>query len=257
MADNISPFDDYSFRARVLPALAVVVIPATGFLCWLPAFSVTQLALVAVLSLVLGGLFAQFGRDRGKAIEPTLFAQWGGQPAVQLLRCASGLLNKDARERYRLKLNAIPSAPRIPIEFDELADPKEAERRYESVCLYLREATRNKAAFPVVFGENVNYGFRRNLLGMKPAGILLCLLGAAASVLAVLVGMKVDPIDVPAVPVVAAILNAAMLAWWWLRITSNWVRVAAFDYAARLLGSCDSMPMASPSKSMAAEALKE
>jgi hypothetical protein len=32
-----------------------------------------------------------------------------------------------------------------------------------------------------------------------------------------------------------------MLVWWLLRITSNWVRLAAFAYAERLLGTCDTL----------------
>ena len=34
----------------------------------------------------------------------------------------------------------------------------------------LREATRDTSRFPLVFAENANYGFRRNLWGLRPIG---------------------------------------------------------------------------------------
>ena len=258
MPDIVSPFDEHAFRARVIPTLVVVVIPVMGFLCWLPAFSTTQLTLVAVLSLVLTSLFSQIGRDLGKALEPKLFEEWGGRPSVQLLRCSTKLLSKETRERYRLKLESIDRNLRIPTEFEELVDPQAADSRYDSASLFLRETTRSKSAFPVVFNENVNYGFRRNLLAMKPAGILLCVAGAISSITATIVGMKGSAVDSEASSLVIAFLNAALLTWWCLRINSQWVRVAAFAYAERLLGSCDSLPGAASSpKSGASETSKE
>ena len=254
----ISPIDEHAFRARVVPTLVVVVIPVMGALCWLPTFSTTQTCLVAVLSVVLTALFSQIGRDRGKALEPKLFEKWGGKPSVQLLRCRSRLLAKETRDRYRAKLETIDASLRIPTELEELADPDVADRRYDSVGSYLKEATRNKTAFPVVFHENVNYGFRRNLLAMKPAGIALCMAGAVSSTLTVIIGIKGTAIDSQAGAAVIAVLNAAMLSWWCLRINSEWVRVAAFAYAERLLGSCDALPGAASSpKAGAVETAKE
>lgn len=255
MPDTNNPFDEYTFRARLIPVLWVYVIPVMGFLCWLPAFSPAQLALAALLPVVITAMFSQLGRDQGKALEPKLFADWGGQPSVQLLRYRDGREPKDALARYRSKLQTINPNIQWPTELEELADPNEADRRYFSICLFLRETTRNKSTFPVLFNENVNYGCRRNLLGMRSSGILLSLLGTLSSVLAMIVGMKEDSFDVPAVPLVVTILNAFLFSWWCLRINSEWVRVAAFAYAERLVGSCDSLPV-SP-KPSSSETTKE
>ena len=258
MANISSALDEYALRARVAPTLVVIVIPVIGLLCWFPAFSTTQVTLVAALSTALLAMFSQFGRDQGRKLQPSLYSRWGGQPSVQLLRCRSRLLAKETRERYRQKLESINASLRLPSELEEFGNPDEADRRYDSVCLYLRDSTRSKSTFPLIFAENVNYGFRRNLLAMKPAGIVLSLAGAISSLLATVVGMKGDAFNPPPVPLVAAILNATMLTWWFLRINSEWVRVAAFAYAERLLGSCDSIPGAmSPPKSVAAAASKE
>jgi len=162
-------------------------------------------------------------------------------------------LAKETRQRYGLKLEGTNPALRLPSEIEEMADPEGADVRYDSVCLYLRDTTRNKATFPLVFAENVNYGFRRNLLGMKYAGIALSLAGTASALFATIIGMKGDTLDLPPIPTIAAVLNSVLLAWWILRINSEWVRMAAFAYAERLIGACDLIPGASPSKSIAAE----
>ncbi|MBI1349461.1 hypothetical protein GC163_24615 [bacterium] len=258
MAEIASPLDEYTLRARLAPSLVVVVIPVMGLLCWLPTFSTTQLTLTAALTTVLMVLFSQFGRDQGRLLQPVLYTSWGGQPSVQLLRFRSNLLAKETRERYRRQLESLNPSIRLPTELEEMADAAEADRVYDSVCLFLREATRNKATFPLVFAENVNYGFRRNLLAMKPAGMALCLAGTISSLLVTVMGIKTGSLEPPPIPFVVAILNAVMLTWWCLRINSEWVRVAAFAYAERLLGACDSMPRAmSPPKSVATEFSKE
>lgn len=251
-------FDEYALRARVAPTLVVIVIPVIGLLCWFPAFSTTHLTLAAALSTVLFAVFSQIGRDQGRALQPKLYSAWGGQPSVQLLRHRSRRLSKETRERYRLKLESVNPALRLPSEIEEMADPDDADIRYDSVCLFLRDSTRNKATFPLVFAENVNYGFRRNLLGMKKAGIALSLAGTISALCATIVGMKIDGFNLQPVPVVAAVLNAVMLTWWLLRINSEWVRVAAFSYAERLIGTCDSIAGAmSPPKSIAVDFSKE
>ena len=82
-----SLFDPYDRKARLAPAL----------LCGLPLFvSVVLLipevgaiwAAVGGLALYCGGatFLAQVGRDRGKALEPKLYATWGGKPSVAMLR---------------------------------------------------------------------------------------------------------------------------------------------------------------------------
>lgn len=258
MPETNNLLDEYALRARVAPTLVVIVIPVIGLLCWFPAFSTTQLTLAAALSTVLIAIFSQIGRDQGRALQPKLYVAWGGQPSVQLLRHRSRLMSKETRERYRLKLESVNPALRLPSEIEEMADPDGADSRYDSVCLFLRDSTRNKATFPLVFAENVNYGFRRNLLGMKHAGIALSLTAAVSALIATIVGMKPDAFELPPIPTVAAILNVVLLTWWLLRINSEWVRVAAFAYAERLIGACDSIAGAmSPPKSIAVDVSKE
>ena len=104
-----SPSDPYDRKARLAPAL----------LCALPLF-VSLLLLVpevgalwgAVGGLVLycGGakFLTQVGRDRGKVLEPTLYASWGGKPSVAMLRHSDSRLKRAHKE----PLSGIPATCR-------------------------------------------------------------------------------------------------------------------------------------------------
>lgn len=231
---------EYERRARLAPALLVSLPPTLAVVCWFPNFSWPQLASSLVLPAFLG-LLAQIGRDQGKRLEPKLFQKWGGKPTTQLLRFSCPLLAVSTRDRYRRKLQELMPDLRLPSRLEEATDPDEADAVYDSCALYLREKTRDTKAFPLVFSENVDYGMRRNLLGMKPAGISLSIAGLVAAMLATILGTKDG--QLPAFPALATLANAFMLTFWLVRITPEWVRVPAFAYAERLLAACDSLPM--------------
>ena len=57
-----------------------------------------------------------------------------------------------------------------------------AREAYEAAAAYLREQTRDRKAYPLVYEALCEYGFRRNLWGLKPIGLTFSLLGFAASV---------------------------------------------------------------------------
>jgi hypothetical protein len=60
---------------------------------------------------------------------------------------------------------------------EELLNPDYALDCYDSCGDLLREKTRDKDKFSLIFQENMNYGFRRNLWGMKTLGIFTSLMG--------------------------------------------------------------------------------
>src|SRR5215471_7149337 len=133
--------------------------------------------LVGILSYCgLSMLIAQLGRDLGKKKEPGLFERWKGKPTTYMLR-HRGTLNKAIRARYHEKLSIFLRII-IPDAKQEEADPAAADEIYDSCVIYLREKTRDPEKFRLVFSDNIDYGFRRNLWAMKPAGVILSLVGS-------------------------------------------------------------------------------
>ncbi len=52
---------------------------------------------------------------------------------------------------------------------------------YDSATAYLRDTTRDRGRFPLVFQAMYDYGFRRNLWGLKPWGLTFALTGLGAN----------------------------------------------------------------------------
>lgn len=233
--------DAYSLRARFLPAL-IVLTPAVGAVsAWISLEPTSLRALVPVACLAaLATLLSHFVRDVGKRGEPALFKAWDGPPSVRFLRHRDGTLPDTTKERYHSKLGTLVPGVKVPSRRSENAKPDAADGVYASCCDWLREATRDRARFALLFEENVSYGFRRNLWAMKGAGVLTAILGILAGFarIALDLSRNVDP-AIESLSVFA--LSTILLVWWVGRISRAWVAVAADAYARRLLAACDTL----------------
>ena len=175
--------------------------------------------------------------------------QLGGSPTTRLLRFRESP-NRVILTRRRAKLEGLLRQA-LPTEEEEAQDPACADQLYEAAVSFLREVTRDTSKFPLVFAENVNYGFRRNLWGLKPYGLAFAVLAAVASwgLFLSSVGLPTaeswvdnivkDPDGVTVTRLVGSMFNTTAVAVWLFVITPGWVRIAAEAYAQRLLGTID------------------
>ena len=141
----------------------------------------------------------------------------------------------------------------MPTEKEEAEDPGGADQHYIAATNFLLEKTRDKSKFPLVFAENVNYGYRRNLWGYRRYGILIAVVAAVCSWGIVFVSTDLgtweawsetvlkDPEPAVIIRMVGSIFNSAAIAFWVRVVTPEWVRVAADAYAQRLLASVESL----------------
>ena len=231
--------DEYEHRARLRPALLVSLPLTLAAMGWFSDLGGMQVLAGFLVYSGFTALLAQLGRDQGKQKEPWLFERWGGKPTTQLLRHGNGHLDETTKKRYHAALNSLVHGMTLPSEHQEQEDPSSADVKYDSCVLFLREKTYDKKAFPLVFAENVSYGFRRNLWGMKAPGLGLSALALLSSIIAAIIHTNAG--RPPAVAYVGTAVNGLMLVWWCLRINVNWVRVPAFAYAERLLSTCDTL----------------
>ena len=247
MSDWFKPIlDPYDRKARLRP----------GLLCGLPLVAsivllIPQLGpiwgLIGGVVVYSGGsmLLIQIVRDLGKGLEERLFQSWGGRPSAAMLRHADGRLGKPTKERYRTFLTKAVPGLTLASEEDERENPESAYAGYESANRWLLEQTMDRARFELLFTENVNYGFRRNLLGLKPIA-----LGADAIALLLLIGMAGGSWTGQ----FASTIETVAPEWWAsLSITAvhtlalvvlirpKWVRATAETYARQLLAACDSL----------------
>ncbi|NYG46333.1 hypothetical protein GGD67_003804 [Bradyrhizobium sp. IAR9] len=173
MKINLSMPDAYSLRARLIPAIiagAPAFALAAILVSW-SSFNFTQL--VAALGLTaLFSVFSNVARVRGKAIETGIFERMGGMPSTVMLRHRDTSFDSVSKGKMHAFL-AQKLNEQAPTKQQEEADAASADGFYVRGGNWLRENTRDTKKFPIVFGENINYGFHRNLLGLRVPGFAL------------------------------------------------------------------------------------
>ena len=93
--------------------------------------------------------------------------------------------------------------------------------------------TRDQKKYPLVFKGLVEYGFRRNLLGLKTFGVLIALASLAGTGWSTYTSWSAA--TPPAVSIVAGIITAGLLLAWMTWVTERTVKLAANRYAHFIL----------------------
>ena len=233
-------FDKYSLQARVWPALLVLFPLLVTLIVWVPR--VYELAVgLSGLALASGAilLLANIARSMGRRVEPSLFEEWKGKPTTLWLSHADGNLDDRTKARYHKFLSEHVDDWTAPSPEEELKDPDAAAAAYDSATRWLREKTRNQEKFGLVFKENVSYGFRRNLFGLKKVGLAISVLCGIGNSWALCAGsLDGEKLSHPE-GFASLILSLLMILAWTFIIRPRWVRDSADGYARALLATCD------------------
>lgn len=228
--------DAYDRHARLKPAL-VAFLPVTLTVLALAPDAITGWSGALALVIQAGGsyLLAQLSGDIGKKKEPELFRKFGGRPTDRLLSHKTAP-NKTILAMRHAKLAALMDR-KLPTVAVEEKNQAAAADVYAACVDFLRAKCRGNDA---VFRENKGYGFRRNLWGLKKAGIIASIVGV------VVVGGQLYGLASAHEPINNVLwfvggLNLLMLAVWILFVTPAWVMRAAELYADRLMEALDAM----------------
>ncbi len=229
--------DRYTRFARLIPAI-LVLLPLTVLAVTSVPVVVTIWGKVAALVVVAGLPFvvSQVVRDRGLRVQPHLFHAWGGRPSEIMLRWRATSTKAAVARRHQLVQAHLGIT--LPDEAAEAADPAEADEAYAVATAALRERTRDKAMFPLVFEENITYGFRRNAYACRTAAIVICFLTAVGTVL--LARFSVVPLGWKQQTALVTFDVLAAVGWFtWC--TADAVRRAAEAYARQLFASLETL----------------
>ena len=228
--------DDYERSARLMPgllAIAPIVVAALGF--GVPA-AIWPSSIGAALAVIVGPvLLAKYVRSRGLAREDKLYRRWGAPPTTLLLRPppsgAGAILAQRRAHVERVTGVELPSHAHND-------DPE----TYQAAILILRSKTGDHARFPTVFAELKGYGFERNLLGIKPEGLVLSGFATLAlGVAAIIDALRDTSLNLTSLTI--AFVAAALLVIFW----TTWpnprrVRRAGDKYAERLIDAAAAVP---------------
>jgi hypothetical protein len=248
--------DPYDRQARLFPAL-VLLAPAIVAVAVLAGPKLTAPTWSLSAFAGFGGLFLLSQLARGRQKEPSLYSAWGGMPSVVIFRHSDRRLDRYTKARYHRALAAAVEGTRAPTEEEEKSDPAAADEIYRAWSTFLRNGTRDKKKHSLmIFTENVNYGYRRNLWGMKPIGIVICALILIPCLWLVIHAQEAGR-ALPEPPLWAGGVALVFLLLWIFRFTPDWVKSAADAYAERLADAVDEVTTGARQPSAAKKVAKK
>lgn len=239
MNDLFKHFDPYTLRARLFPAL-IAGLPTLALLAMVVPWDRLGLphAVAMATALVLLFAFADVARRTGKRMQ----AKLGTGATPDQWRRDNPDLAGAAKDRYRAFVAQMLKLP-APSEDEERTDPVRAREFYLGAGNWLREHARDSRIFRILFEENVTYGFRRNLLGLKVIA-LACNVAVAAVCAGVL---RLRPFYFAALPGIdekmVVVLAAVLLHSAYLLLAANkaGVREASQAYGRELILSGETL----------------
>lgn len=222
--------DTFTFLTRVQPVLIVIApLLIIGILFSFEFEKYIHILTSVGLYTVMSFLVAEIGRDSGVRKQDALWRSWGGPYSTILLRWDDSNLSKETKLNYYKRLEK-----QYP-----LSQPFNLKNSNDDVFAFwtgkLREKTRNKKAYSLIYAENVSYGFRRNLWGMKPFAISLNIL--AAIILPLYYAHQQHTFDWTKYPIsfwIVELILGVLLAFWFTIVNPKWVSIPAKAYAERL-----------------------
>lgn len=155
-------------------------------------------------------------------------------PAQESLLPSSSWIDSNTKQRYYSFLSEHVSG------FEIYQKDSEMKASASTAVTWLIAQTRNTTNFPLIAEENINFGFSYNLLGLKPYGIILSVLGLIANGIMFLLcrqnilTLKMEPL------LFSSIIDILFLLLWIFIITKNLVISSGKKYARALLSACDS-----------------
>jgi hypothetical protein len=234
--------DAYSLRARLFPAI-IAAAPALAALALLISWDKIALSNVIATGALLVLLFAlaDFARKQGLRIEPTIYSEMGGKPSIVMMRRSDQTIDQNTKDRYRTFLASKVNRP-PPTAEEEAANQSCADSFYEQCGIWLRDNTRDAKRFPILFGENVSYGFNRNLRGLKWIALALNVIVVVICAALLLYPGIVDPKSELTARILVVLIVAAIHAVYVVfAVTKNGVKQAARKYGRELILSCETL----------------
>jgi hypothetical protein len=231
----------YKLYARIYPTLIIllpILILAIYFSIDYQSIytAVGGLGIITLLQFVL----SEVGRDRGKKVEAKLWKEWGGAPSTQILRHSDGTFDPHTTKRHHQKLFETTGMGQAEMLELENSDPQDADNIYSAWCGHLRSATRDTTKYKLLFQENISYGFRRNLWGLKQPAIILIIVIASVIAFTEYLQFQSNGASLSLISSICFIGLLLLLLFWLLIVKKSWIKSVAFAYAERLIETVNS-----------------
>lgn len=228
--------DKYELNARQKPALLLLLPAMIVVLAWAPSLqSLGGAVLTLAVTCGVTYLLSQIARRRGRDLEQRWGDSVGRKQSAKLLSSGDSRIGAGVKQRI-IEL-VRKHGPGFPTEAEEQANPPHAEERRLDAIEWLLEVTRADAEASLLLGENIAYGFWRNLRALKPIGLIIALAAAVIDGWLLYSTDAKDPRFTWGI-VAGAFSLLAILAWLFV-VTRDQVEDASLTYAKRLFAQAD------------------
>lgn len=173
--------DPYEIKARIAPGLILSVAVLVDLVFTAPVLSNLPIfAATGICSLALIYGLGNFARARGAAIQPKLWAAWGGEPSTRFLRIRDSHFGDGLKTSIRNELTRRFGVRLLPPD-EEARNSDVADREIVDSFRRVRSYLRQKDPDGLWQKQNIEYGFCRNLLGCRVSWVVLSLVALAFS----------------------------------------------------------------------------
>lgn len=183
--------DRYERKTRLLPGLLLATGPALTAGALLQELSAWHTAVGAAVgveflaAIVLG----HYARSRGRSVEESTWASWGGPPTTRWLRPNDTTCSGQQKEKWREAIKK-QTGMTVPASVPEGSNDATVDQEIAEATRQLRYVLRNKPNATILQSHNEDYGFARNLYGVRFLWVVLAVLCVAGCGFAFALGMK-------------------------------------------------------------------
>ncbi len=249
--------DSYTRGARIYPALlgALPGLALAAIMVSWKDLGISHLIATSAAGFLLYA-FGDLTRQLGKRKEEAIYREIGGKPSTAMLRHTDKTFD-DATKASWMQFLASKIGGNPPTAEEESVNPAAADSYYERCGNWLRENTRDHKKFYLIFEENVAYGFRRNLYGLKWLSLALDVLVFVICAAWIWNRWPVGHDDGVASRLIYVIIVALAHALFFVfAVTKAGVIQAAKQYARQLLLACVTLATGAPAEKAAARRKK-
>ena len=221
--------DPYNIRARLSPSIILLgPIALTLFFCFESVYNATSSAVSLVILFAMTNYVPILQRRLSKRnMLPDNYA-------ARLLQWDNTEIDKLSKQRYYEKLASLDPSFSI---FRNPSDTKKFKDCCESAVIYLRNNTRDNH---LVYEENINCGFCKNMLIDKPIGITINIVLAILTFLySWMVSGQIATISHK--NWFSICINLLFVIFWIFAINKKMLEESAKRYAYALITSIDSL----------------
>lgn len=228
---DLNIFDSYNLRAR----LSVIAFYAAPFVIDVffitgQKFSLTENIILTLITVVICQCLLNICRSKKDSAKVNYAASY--------LQPNSGL-STETRKRYYRKLASFEPEFRIFACDESEWNERISYDLCRSVIAWLSSKTRDKKVFHLVYEENINYGYHRNMRNLKKLGIIFNIIALFILFLSIwlpyLETLKQSTVKY----VISMSVHILEIAYLCVCITKNSVNVSAKRYARALIETID------------------